>query len=74
MNEVCELAKQILIELLDQLPDAANQELFGDCQLQVWAITSISELAIASYAEDVYGVVQRVSQLRVLYIMRFLGP
>lgn len=44
-----------------QLPDTTNQELFADCQLQVWAITSISELAVASYTEDMYGVVQRVS-------------
>lgn len=44
-----------------QLPDTANQELFADCQLQVWAITSISELTVASYTEDSFGVVQRVS-------------
>jgi len=31
-----------------------------DCQQAVWAITAISELAVASYQEDVYGVVQRV--------------
>lgn len=37
-----------------------NQELFSDCQLQVWAVTSISQLAVASYTEDTYGVVQRV--------------
>jgi hypothetical protein len=51
--------KPFFIHFLSELPDAANQGLFADCQLQVWAITSISELAIASYAEDVYGVVQR---------------
>lgn len=48
-----------------QLPDATNQELFADCQLQVWAIASVSELAVASYTEDVYGVVQRVSTFSI---------
>lgn len=47
-------------DMFMQLPDVANQELYTDCQLQVWAITSISELAVASYTEDTYGVVQRV--------------
>ncbi len=40
----------------------------GDSQLTVWAITSISELAIASYSEDVYGVVQRVRETRQAYL------
>ena len=44
-----------------QLPDTANQELYADSQLQVWAIVGLSELVSASYAEDSYGVVQRVS-------------
>ncbi len=44
-----------------QIPDAANLELYADCQLQVWAIASISELAVSSYAEDTYGVVQGVN-------------
>jgi hypothetical protein len=46
-----------------QLPDTLNQELYSDSQLQVWAIIGLSELVSASYAEDSYGVVQRVREI-----------
>ena len=50
-----------------QLPDTVNQELYSDSQLQVWAIIGLSELVSASYAEDSYGVVQRVRDIHVYY-------
>ena len=50
-----------------QLSDMVNQELYSDSQLQVWAIIGLSELVSASYAEDSYGVVQRVKDIHVYY-------
>jgi nucleoporin NDC1 len=44
---------------LSEFPGAKSQELFFDSKLQVWAITGISQLAVTSYTEDQYGVVQR---------------
>ena len=58
MSEVC-----LLLSL--QLPDVAHHGQYADSQLLVWIITSISELAIASYSEDVYGIVQRVKLTQV---------
>ena len=53
---------------LPQLPDTVNQELYADSQLQVWAIIGLSELVSASYAEDSYGVVQRVRNTIHMYM------
>ena len=52
-----------------QLPDTVNQELYSDSQLQVWAIIGLSELVAASYAEDSYGVVQRVRDIHCTCIL-----
>ena len=58
---------------LPQLPDTVNQELYSDSQLQVWAIIGLSELVSASYAEDCYGVVQRVSVAVVIHKVKILA-
>lgn len=51
--------KPFFIHFLSEFPEAASQETYADCRLQVWAVLSLSQLAAASYTEDSYGVVQR---------------
>lgn len=51
--------KPFITYFITDFPEAATQEQFADCKLQVWAVMSISELAAVSYQEDTYGVVQR---------------
>ncbi|XP_076463263.1 nucleoporin NDC1-like [Babylonia areolata] len=50
--------KPILSYFLMELPDSKSRQLFASCQVHIWAIEAISELAAASYEEDKYGVVQ----------------
>ena len=57
------LSLSLSVSLSPQLPDTVNQELYSDSQLQVLAIIGLSELVSASYAEDTYGVVQRVRNI-----------
>ncbi|KAK7101167.1 hypothetical protein V1264_023998 [Littorina saxatilis] len=51
--------KPILSYFLMELPDTKSRQLFAACQIHIWAIEAMSQLAAASYEEDKFGVVQQ---------------
>jgi len=51
--------RKALVFLLSELPDKESQKLFAESQRYIWAVQAISNLVIASFKEDTYGVVQK---------------
>ncbi|XP_064399043.1 nucleoporin NDC1-like [Halichondria panicea] len=51
--------KPFFIHFLSTLPGSDEQTLYSDSRLIVCAVRGLSELAVASYTQDQYGVVQR---------------
>ncbi|GFO25167.1 nucleoporin ndc1 [Plakobranchus ocellatus] len=49
-----------LSQVFEESPEHNSRLLFSSCQLQIWAVEALSEIAAKAYTEDKYGVVQTV--------------
>ncbi|XP_033117095.1 nucleoporin NDC1-like isoform X2 [Anneissia japonica] len=49
----------VVVYLSKPFPDSEQGMIFRESQLQQWALEGLSNLAVASYDEDTYGVVQQ---------------
>lgn len=57
---VSSLAKHSMFSyFLRPLPDAASRHLFASVQKHIWIVDALSNIVVASYAEDSFGIVQK---------------
>ncbi|XP_059141945.1 nucleoporin NDC1-like [Physella acuta] len=49
-----------LSQLIAEYPDISSRRLFSYCQMHIWAVEALSQIASKSITEDKYGVVQTI--------------